>query len=276
MLVRSELRKGIRFFDKENSEQFLWWKLDKDFFHMKQDSFICSVYIPPQNSPRECRLDCDHFESLQENIYKFSKLGSIILCGDFSARMGNLDDCINNTSVLEDFFPSTCSFNGSIESRNSKDNHCNSYGKLLAELCCGNDFIILNGRTKDDYIGQFTCQTYNGASVVDYTIVSSEVMREIKYFTVSEISTQFSHHCFLSFGLETEPYLPLGTEKTLQLSPIPLSFVWNDALKNTLRDRYLNNTCIFNEMNTLFLQDQDVDSLVNEFTNIIVNVSRRS
>jgi exonuclease III len=124
VLVRSELRKGIRFFDKESNEQFIWWKLDKDFFHMKQDLFICSVYIPPQNSPRERRLDRDHFQSLQENIYKFSKLGSIILCGDSNARIGDLDDCKKNTSVLEDFFPSTCSLNGSIEieSRNSKDN----------------------------------------------------------------------------------------------------------------------------------------------------------
>ncbi|CAB3984286.1 Hypothetical predicted protein [Paramuricea clavata] len=277
VLVGSELRKGIRFFDKESNEQFIWWKLDKDFFHMKRDLFICSVYIPPQNSPRERRLDRDHFQSLQENIYKFSKLGSIILCGDLNARIGDLDDCIKNTSVLEDFFPSTCPPNGSIEieSRNSKDNHCNSYGKLLAELCCGNDLILLNGRTKGDYIGQFTCQTYNGASVVDYTIVSSEVMSEIKYFTVSEI-THFSHHCFLSFGLETESYLPLRTEKTLQLSSLPMSFMWNDALKTTLREN-LSNTCILNEMNTLFQspQDQDVDSLVNEFTNIIIKVSKK-
>jgi hypothetical protein len=99
--------------------------------------------------------------------------------------------------------------------------HCNSYGKLLAELCCRNDLILLNGRMKGDHVGQFTCQTYNGASVVDYTIVSSEVMREIKYFTVSEIP-HFSHHCFLSFGLETESYFLLGTEKTLQLSPLPI------------------------------------------------------
>ena len=94
VLVRSELRKGIRFFDKESSEQFLWWKLGNCFFDMKQDLFVCTVYIPPQNSSRERRLDCDHFESLQEDIYKFSKLGSIVLCDDFNARMSNLDDYI--------------------------------------------------------------------------------------------------------------------------------------------------------------------------------------
>jgi hypothetical protein len=55
-----------------------------------------------------------------------------------------------------------------------------------------------------------------------------------------------------------------------------MSFMWNDALKTTLR-KNLNNTCILNEINTLFQspQNQDVDSLVNEFTNIIIKVSRK-
>ena len=49
---------------------------------MKQNIYVCSMHIPSQNSPREQRLDCDHFQKLQENIYQFSKLGNIILCGD--------------------------------------------------------------------------------------------------------------------------------------------------------------------------------------------------
>ena len=39
--------------------------------------FVCSVYIPLRNSPRETRLDNDHFESLQESIYTFSRLGEV-------------------------------------------------------------------------------------------------------------------------------------------------------------------------------------------------------
>jgi hypothetical protein len=77
VLVRSELRKGIRFFDKETSEHavYLVEIIDKDFFHMKRDLFICSVYIPTQNSPRILNPLNPRLESLQENIYKFSKLG---------------------------------------------------------------------------------------------------------------------------------------------------------------------------------------------------------
>ena len=49
----------------------------KYFYHLNRDLFVCSVYIPLRNSPRETRLDNDHFESLQESIYKFSSLGEV-------------------------------------------------------------------------------------------------------------------------------------------------------------------------------------------------------
>ena len=55
---------------------------------MSHDIYICSVYVPPQNSSRELRTNIDHFECLQEKIYKFGTLGKILLCGDFNARTG--------------------------------------------------------------------------------------------------------------------------------------------------------------------------------------------
>ena len=62
--------------------------------------------------------------------------------------MGNLDGCGNKTSFIEDFFQATSLLNDSIELHNSKDNHRNSYGKLLSELWCVNNLIVLNGRMK--------------------------------------------------------------------------------------------------------------------------------
>ena len=48
--------------------------------------------------------------------------------------------------------------------------------------------IVLNGGTKGDYIGQFTCHTYNGASAVDYTIVYVDILQSIGYFIVSNFT----------------------------------------------------------------------------------------
>ena len=81
--------------------------------------------------------------------------------------MGCLNDFVHDTpcnNVTND--------NCLIEPRNLRDVTVNSYGGLLAELCCGNDLVILNSRTIGDFLGQFTCYTYNGASVVYYTAAS--------------------------------------------------------------------------------------------------------
>ena len=43
---------------------------------------------------------------------------------------------------------------------------------------------ILNGRLFEDTVGNYTCLTHNGASVVDYHIVSSELFPFITYFKV--------------------------------------------------------------------------------------------
>jgi exonuclease III len=84
----------VKFLDKDSYDEFVWWKLQKDFFNLKHDIYICSVYIPPQNSSREKRLEVDHFSVLQESIYKFSNMGEVLLCGDFNARLGNLVDFV--------------------------------------------------------------------------------------------------------------------------------------------------------------------------------------
>ena len=71
VLIKSTLRKGVKIFEKESCDEFVWWKLEKDFFHLNRDIFICSVYIPPINSPRGKRLDVYHFATLQDQIITF-------------------------------------------------------------------------------------------------------------------------------------------------------------------------------------------------------------
>ena len=60
----------------------------------------------------------------------------------------------------------------------------NAYGRALSNMCITNKLCFLNGRTRGDRLGNFTCLTYNGASVVDYAIVGHDVLENIIYFTV--------------------------------------------------------------------------------------------
>ena len=105
----------------------------------------------------------DHFEVLQNNIYSFSRKGDVILCGDFNARIGGLDDFVDQ----DDLNFSNSIIESNINPRNSRDGVVNTYGRALVDLCCGNDLVVLNGRMKGDSLGQLTCHTYNGASVAE-------------------------------------------------------------------------------------------------------------
>jgi hypothetical protein len=168
-------------------------------------------------SSRERRLLSDHFEKSQDDINKFASLGEVLLCGDFNARMGNLDDYVEHDSNF-------LNISDQIDRRNSRDTPVNAYGRCLSEPCCGNGLIALNGRSKGDFVGQFTCHTYNGASVVDYAIVSHNLFPFISHFSVSAL-TEFSHHCFLFFVMKVK--IPEILDNSVDLQPLPMSFRWS-------------------------------------------------
>ena len=72
--------------------------------------------------------------------------------------------------------------------RNSLDRkHPNKSGKLLTDLCKETGLRLLNGRTLGDLHGKYTCITYNGCSVVDYTLVSSSLLQGIGSFMVNNL-----------------------------------------------------------------------------------------
>ena len=227
------------------------------------------MYIPPQNSPREKRLKINHYETLQNDINKFASLGEIILCGDFNARSGHLQDSINDFHLYNNS-------SSPVDHRNSQDSHINVYGRSLAELCCGNSLITLNGRSKGDFVGKFTCHTYNGSSVVDYTIVSQNLFSSLSHFSVSSL-TEFSHHSFLSFALKAETP-DLSGDSSIELTSHPIAFKWNEHCREVLLDIF-NSDEVNDHLDTLLNpsndNDLDINSLVNDFTEIITKASRK-
>ena len=76
----------------------------------------------------------------------------------------------------------------------------NNSGKHLLNLCKESGLRILNGRTIGDLQGKHTCITYNGCSVIDYMLVSIELLDLVCYFEVNEF-TSLSNHCAISCSL---------------------------------------------------------------------------
>ena len=46
---RTALKPGIQLISSHDN--FLWSKLDKNYFNIDQDIFLCAIYVPPRDSP---------------------------------------------------------------------------------------------------------------------------------------------------------------------------------------------------------------------------------
>ena len=155
-------------------------------------------------------------ENIEKDINtKYSNKGNIILCGDLNARTGSEPDFIQgdcndiNIPLYEDYI---CDF--VQDDRHSYDCKIDTRGKQLLDMCIGSKLRILNGRMTGDSLGKFTCIKPTGYSVVDYVIMSEELLENTLYFQVSDYFPTLSDcHCKLSFGLLASFHVNLSKNK---------------------------------------------------------------
>ena len=87
LLYKSKFNDSISV-EKESSN-FLWLKISKEYTKTGRD------YIPPYNSNYFCP---DLFDELENDIEKFSSLGSILLMGDLNSRTGKYSDIVKRAT----------------------------------------------------------------------------------------------------------------------------------------------------------------------------------
>ena len=88
--------------------------------------------------------------------------------------------------------------------RKSEDKSTNPYGSEFLSLVLNNNLIILNGRTLGDLSGSFTCINPNGSSVVDYFMVSKNIVDNAKLLEVLTFTPSYSDHKPLLLTLPTQ------------------------------------------------------------------------
>ena len=114
-----------------------------------------------------------------------------------------------------------------IGQRNSEDIVINRRGEELVELCKSLNMVILNGRRVGDPWGKMTSHQYNGSAVVDYVIVSVNLLSSIGNFLVGDFSAWVSDHCNLLYELNVVHDIPI--EKEI-LSNVPKSFRFKEGI----------------------------------------------
>ena len=231
-VFKSYLKGGIQKIVSSNSD-FLWTKLDKHFFGLKQDLYLCNCYIPLETSEVHKAGGKSYFEILKDEVVKFSTLGEIILFGDMNSRTGELkekytdldDDITVREQIYIERVSSTEGLENKITDRNNEETRVNSYGRKLISLTEQVHLAIVNGRKLGDTRGKTTCVTYNGMSTVDYCIVSTSMFDEIVSFSVLD-QRWYSDHNPVTCSLKTK--IVTERENKIQegnLSPI-LKLLW--------------------------------------------------
>jgi len=264
---RSSFKKGIHKLDS-SSPDTIWCKLDKYFFGLTNDIYLCNVYIPPETFPKSSEID--PFDTLSNDICKFSNLGDIVIVGDLNARTGSITETYFNTDSSDMLTADVMD----VKNRNNRDVKVNNYGRCLLELCSSADLTILNGRFAGDLKGDFTCHHYNGSSVVDYCITQRSMLSDIQYVHVSPLSP-FSDHCNVSFSLSTK-HAPLISEEKCPSKPNPIRFIW-DENSSDLFSATLNSSETSSKLND-FCQEtfHSAENAVSRFTEILIDASLRS
>ena len=179
IFIKSDILPGIEIL-KNTSLDYQWLKLDdKGFFTFTRNIFLCLAYIIPVSSYYIFQSDYDPLDSIEKDIInQYGEKGHIVLCGDFNARTGcELDfiegDNYDPFTVKDEEYESDIL----VEKRKSCDDKVDTRGKQLLQMCISLKLRFLNGRMLGDTNGNFTCYKPNGTSVVDYIIMSEELLK---------------------------------------------------------------------------------------------------
>ena len=266
---------GISFV-KSNTD-YLWCKLDKVFFNLEKDIYLCAIYIPPRDSPY---FNPDVFVDIESDIAVFTRNGSVMLAGDFNARTSKVSDFIdvdNCNHIPGDNIP----LPDSIKKRQNYDNNINDHGKSLIELCKTCDLRILNGRTKGDSFGKITYHSQKGVSTVDYIIVSHDILNLIESFIVKKPNIFSDHSQLICWTKVTVSNLtPLVNVQQHKKVNLPKQYIWDEFSKEKFADTFQLNEIqsqILLFENSIFEEnDKGIDHATTQFTQILDEVSKRS
>ena len=147
------------------------------------------------------------FEPIANDLIILKTTYNLPLCliGDFNSRTGNMDDTftieqsvINNCGlgdVAQELFdiPIENDASMTLAKRHNKDNIVNNNGQLFIDFCKASNMKIVNGRLgADKGIGEITFTSTRGSSVIDYCIVSPNLIPHIQDFEVDTLDRNLS------------------------------------------------------------------------------------
>ena len=163
----------------------------------------------------------------------------------------------------------------------------NTFGSRLIELC-KNNLVILNGRAGEDKgIGKYTTTRH---SVVDYMIMSSDMLRYLNNFRVHEFDPLLSDiHCPISCCIATDNFAGTKSQEIGKDKSVFNSYVaqdtptakWieekaSDFIRNISQEK-VNTLCAYLEsLDSANINATTINQIIDKTGEIVVGASKAS
>lgn len=278
IIYKNTIKEGIKFLTHSNDD-YIWIKLCKTYFGLECDLYLCYAYIPPANSEFYKNRQDDTWDYIENDIAKYSHLGSVILCGDLNARTGRKNDFVDQDEQTLHSNDLYYELDNDI-TRNSQDTVICARGRKLIDTCISANLRIVNGRKLGDNVGRFTCHKSNGSSTVDYVIAQENIIKHIPFMKVNKFDGHLSDHCSLSWAILTsKKYFFNNIQSTKHYQNFPKQFKW-DLKKVTKFQNYLltdeSNQQIKSLLKCTVNTRSDISSNTNELNQLILSAAKNS
>jgi len=179
-------------------DNMLIFKVDRALLGSERDIVVFCAYIPPEGSPYYVSSDVNNgiltMENCMLDVLDAHSDCSVLICGDLNARTG-----LMNAGSTTDIY--NMRYEVAEHTRCSEDSKVNDFGRSLVAVCIAFDLVILNGCVKGDNSGGFTYVSNNGNSVVDYCIVSQELLPMCESFSGDDCI--LSPHIYLTLKIRS-------------------------------------------------------------------------
>ena len=159
------------------------------------------------------------------------------------------------------------------------DQTTNKYGRSLTNICISHNLRFLNGRTQGDMLGQFTCHKFNGASTIDYVILSQSLLEDVVNLSVLPLSL-FSSHSPIAFTLRTKVF-KIDKNASHFLLPKPEVFIWKNEKINRfnlfldMESSVSKVDLAIEQMSQSQFSNNSIDTAVTSINEVLNDAARR-
>jgi len=242
--------------------------IDKSLWGTDKDILLLACYVPPEGSPAYHGLELkDGIQILEEAVSALISDNNyyLMMFGDFNARTSceqpNLEDMLNYSPDSEDSDDVSC--------RVSQDKVVNAFGRSLLNFCFMFDCLISNGCCAGDVDGDFTYVSPHGCSVIDYFILSEELLLT-NLCSMKVCDRIDSWHLPVEFSLQSESRsaeAPVGDGHGED------RIVWSDDLLANFTEEILSSDFKHLLQNANATIDEDVDGSVETFAKALCSAA---